>query len=195
GDCDAAEEGFKRAAHVVEEEFPFNRVANCQMEPRACVAEYKNDRWTLYAGSQGVHRLKTNASIVFGVDPSKIRVLSRDTGGGFGPRSHLYLEYVLSMWAARKIGKPVRWTSDRSEAFLSDYQARDVVIKASLALDKGGKFLALKETLYSNSGGNCVSYVPPVNTSRIATTVYTTPALCLKVLGILTNTLPSVNYR
>ncbi len=195
GDCAAAEEAFKRAAFVVEEEFPFNRVANAQMEPRACVAEYKDDRFTLYAGSQGVHRLKMNAALVFGCDPSKIRVVTRDTGGGFGPRSHLYPEYVLAMWAARKLGRPVRWNSDRSEAFLSDYQARDMVITASLALDKDGRFLALKETLYSNHGGNCVSYVPPVNTSRIATTVYKTPALCLKAIGILTNTLPSVNYR
>ena len=196
GNCEAAEEAFRSAAHVVEEEFPFNRVANAQMEPRACLAELnKEGRYVLYAGSQGVHRLKTNASIVFSCDPSKVRVITRDTGGGFGPRSHLYPEYVLSLWAAKRLGRPVKWTSDRSEAFLSDYQARDVVIRASLALDADGRFLALKETLYSNCGGNCVSYVPPVNGSRIATTVYKTPALCLKATGILSNTLPSVNYR
>ncbi len=196
GDLAAAEEAFRKAAFVVEEEFPFNRVANCQMEPRACVAEFTRDgRYFLQAGSQGVHRLKTNASLVFCCEPAKVRIVTRDTGGGFGPRSHLYPEYVLSLWAAKKLGRPVKWTSDRSEAFLSDYQARDVTIKASLALDKDGRFLALKETLYSNCGGNCVSYVPPVNTSRIATTVYKTPALGLKAIGILSNTLPSVNYR
>ena len=163
---------------------------------RACVAEYnKEGRFVLYAGSQGVHRLKGNAAVVFGCDPSKIRVITRDTGGGFGPRSHLYPEYVLAMWAAKRLGRPVKWTSERSEGFLSDYQARDVLFKASLALDKDGRFLALKQTIYSNCGGNCVSYVPPVNSSRIATTVYKTPALGLKAIGILTNTLPSVNYR
>jgi aerobic carbon-monoxide dehydrogenase large subunit len=196
GNCEATEEAFRNAAFVIEEEFPFNRVANAQMEPRACVAEFTNEgRYVLYTGSQGVHRLKTNASVVFSCEPSKIRVITKDTGGGFGPRSHLYPEYVLSMWAAKKLGRPVKWTSERSEAFLSDYQARDVLVRGALALDRSGRFLGLKETLYSNQGGNCVSYVPPVNHSRIATTVYKTPNLCLKVLGILSNTLPSVNYR
>ena len=196
GDHAGAEEAFRKAAHVVEEEFPFNRVANAQMEPRACLAEYTAEgRFILHAGSQGVHRLKGNAAVVFSCDPSKIRVLTRDTGGGFGPRSHLYPEYVLSMWAARKLGRPVKWNSDRSEAFLSDYQARDVTIRGSLALDANGKFLALKETIYSNVGGNCVSYVPAANGSRIATTVYKTPFLGMHAIGILSNTLPSVNYR
>ena len=196
GDCAAAEEAFRSASVVVEEEFPFNRVANAQMEPRACIAEYTRDgRYRIEVGSQGVHRLKTNAALVFSCDPSKVRVLTRDTGGGFGPRSHLYPEYVLALWAAKKLGRPVKWTSDRSEAFLSDYQGRDMVIRAALALDHEGKFLALRETIYSNCGGNCVSYVAPVNGSRIATTVYKTPRLGVHVYGILSNTLPSVNYR
>ena len=196
GNCTATEEAFKRAAFVVEEEFPSNRVANAQMEPRACLAHFdENGRYILRTGTQGVHRLKTNASLVFSCDPSKVRVVTRDVGGGFGPRSHLYPEYVLSLWGARRLGRPVKWTSERSEGFLSDYQARDVVTRAALALDKDGKFLGLKVTLYSNVGGNCVSYVPPVNGSRIATTVYKTPNLCLRAIGIVSNTLPSVNYR
>ena len=196
GDNAGAQAAFASAAHVVEEEFPFNRVANAQMEPRACLAEYTPEgRFILHAGSQGVHRLKGNAAVVFSCDPSTIRVLTRDTGGGFGPRSHLYPEYVLAMWASRKLKRPVKWNSDRSEGFLSDYQARDVTIKAALALDANGKFLALKETIYSNVGGNCVSYVPAANGSRIATTVYKTPFLDMHAIGILTNTLPSVNYR
>lgn len=196
GDCAAAEEAFRNAAVVVEEEFCFNRVANAQMEPRACLAEYTREgRYQIEVGSQGVHRLKTNAAAVFSCEPSKVRVITRDTGGGFGPRSHLYPEYVLAMWAAKKLGRPVKWTSERSEAFLSDYQARDVVIHAALSLDRDGNFLALRETLYSNCGGNCVSYVPPVNGSRIATTVYKTPHLALRVYGMVSNTLPSVNYR
>jgi aerobic carbon-monoxide dehydrogenase large subunit len=195
GDHANAEAAFKRAKYVVEEEFPFNRVANAQMEPRGCLAEYKDDRFILHAGSQGVHRLKGNAAVVFSCDPQKIRVFTRDTGGGFGPRSHLYPEYVLAMWASRKLKRAVKWTSDRSEGFLSDYQARDVTIKAALALDDNGKFLALRETIYSNVGGNCVSYVPAANGSRIATTVYKTPYLQMRAIGILTNTLPSVNYR
>lgn len=196
GDPAATEEAFARAAFVVEEEFPSNRVANAQMEPRACLARVDGDgRFILNVGCQGVHRLKTNASIVFSCDPAKVHVVARDVGGAFGPRSHLYPEYVLSLWAARKLGRPVKWTSDRSEAFVSDYQGRDVVTRAALALDAEGRFLGLKVTLYSNVGGNCVSYVPAVNGSRIATTVYRIPALHLRALGILTNTLPSVNYR
>ena len=196
GDCAATEAAFARAAYVVEEEFPSNRVANAQMEPRACLAHVDDKgRLILYAGSQGVHRLKTNAALVFGCDPSMVRVVTRDVGGGFGPRSHLYPEYVLSLWAAKRLKRPVKWNSDRSEAFLSDYQARDVVTRAALALDKDGRFIGLKVTLYSNVGGNCVSYVPPVNGSRIATTVYKTPSLSLRAIGIMTNTLPSVNYR
>ncbi len=195
GDCAATDAAFARAACIVEEEFPSNRVANCQMEPRACLAQFEEGRYVLHTGSQGVHRLKNNAAIVFSCDPSKVRIVTRDVGGGFGPRSHLYPEYVLSLWAAKKLGRPVKWRSARSEAFLSDYQARDVVTKAALALDKDGRFIGLKVTLYSNVGGNCVSYVPPVNGSRIATSVYKTPALCLHAIGIVTNTLPSVNYR
>lgn len=196
GDCAATEEAFRRAAFLVEEEFPSNRIAIGQMEPRACVASVGEDgRFILYAGSQGVHRFKDRISKVFSCDPAKVHVITRDVGGGFGPRAHLCPEYVLSLWAARRLGKPVKWTSERSEAFVSDFQARDVLIRAALALDAKGTFLGLRVTLYSNVGGNGVNYVPAMNGSRIATTVYKTPNLCLRTIGILTNTLPSVNFR
>ena len=196
GDCAATEAAFRRAAFVVEEEFPSNRVANAQMEPRACLAHLDGDgRFVLYAGSQGVHRFKDNVARVFSCDPARVHIITRDVGGGFGPRSHLYPEYVLSLWAARKLGRPVKWTSERSEAFLSDYQARDLVTRAALALDANGRFLGLKLTLYFNVGGNAVNYMPAVNVSRISTTVYKTPNLYLYAWGILTHTLPSVNYR
>ena len=196
GDCAATDDAFRRAAFVVEEEFPSNRVANAQMEPRACLARLdENGRFILYVGSQGVQRFKSNLAIIFSCDPDQVRIITRDVGGAFGPRSHLQPEYVLSLWAARRLGRPVKWTSDRSEAFLSDYQARDLLTRAALALDANGTFLGLRVTLYSNVGGNCVNYTAAVNGSRIATTLYKTPNLCLRALGILTNTLPSVNYR
>jgi carbon-monoxide dehydrogenase large subunit len=124
-----------------------------------------------------------------------VHIITRDVGGGFGPRSHLYPEYVLALWAARKLGRPVKWTGERSEAFLSDYQARDLLTRAALALDENGRFLGLKVSAYFNVGGNAVNYMPAVNVSRISTTVYKTPALYLYAWGIMTHTLPSVNYR
>jgi len=196
GDCAATEEAFGRAAFVVEEEFPSNRVANAQMEPRACLAHLDaHGRFILYAGSQGVHRFKDNVARVFSCEPANVHIFTRDVGGGFGPRSHLYPEYVLALWAARKLGRPVKWTSERSEAFLSDYQARDLVTRASLALDANGTFLGLKVSAHFNVGGNAVNYMPAVNVSRISTTVYRTPNLYLRAMGIMTHTLPSVNYR
>ena len=196
GDCAATEAAFARAAFVVEEEFPSNRVANAQMEPRACLAHLDEDgRFILYAGSQGVHRFKDNVARVFSCDPARVHIITRDVGGGFGPRSHLYPEYVLSLWAARKLGRPVKWVSERSEAFLSDYQARDLLARAALALDANGRFLGLRVSAYFNVGGNCVNFMPAVNVSRISTTVYRTPSLYLRAMGIMTHTLASVNYR
>ncbi len=195
GDCEKTEKVFAQAAHVIEGEFVSNRVANCQMEPRACLAEWDGDRLTLWTGGQGVHGQKSAIAGTFGLPEDKVRVVQKDVGGGFGPRGHLHAEYVCALWAAKKFNRPVKWTGERTEAFVADYQARDVVTRAALALDKDGKFLGLKVTLYSNVGGNTVSYVPAVNGSRIATTLYDIPNLCLRALGIVTNTLPSVNYR
>jgi len=195
GNSTATEAVFARAAHVVEGEFVSNRVANCQMEPRACLAEVVDGRYILWTGGQGVHGQKSGLAHVFGCPPDQVRVVQKDVGGGFGPRGHLHAEYVCAMWAAKKLGKPVKWTCERTEAFVADYQARDVVTRAALALDKDGKFLGLKVTLYSNLGGNTINYVPAVNGSRISTTLYDIPNLDLRALGILSNTLPSVNYR
>jgi carbon-monoxide dehydrogenase large subunit len=197
GDPAATEAAFARASCVVEDEFLSNRVVNAQMEPRACAAEYdaKGGRYVLHTGTQGVHRVKTCLVGVFGCRPDQVRVVTRDVGGGFGPRSQCYPEFVLALWAAKQLGRPVKWTGERTESFVSDYQARDLVTRAALALDKDGKFLGLRVTLYSNVGGNPVSYVPTANGSRIATTVYLTPNLHLRAIGILTNTLPSIHYR
>jgi carbon-monoxide dehydrogenase large subunit len=195
GDCAATEAALARASHVVEGEFVSNRVANCPMEPRACLAEIVDGRYVLWTGGQGVHGQKGGLAAVFSCPPDKVRVVQKDVGGGFGPRGHLHAEYVCAMWAAKKLGRPVKWNCERTEAFVADYQARDVVTRASLAFDANGLILGMKVTLYSNLGGNTINYVPAVNGSRIATTLYRVPNLCLRAIGILTNTLPSVNYR
>jgi carbon-monoxide dehydrogenase large subunit len=195
GDCAKTEDAFKRAKWVVEGEFVSNRIANCPMEPRACLAEVAGGRYILWTGGQGVHGQKSALAHVFKCDPSQVRVVQKDVGGGFGPRGHLHAEYVCAMWGAKKLGRPVKWVCERTEAFVADYQARDVVTQAALAIDETGKFIGMKVVLYSNCGGNTINYVPPVNGSRIATTLYDIPNLCLRAIGILTNTLPSVNYR
>ena len=195
GDCAKTDEAFKRAKWVVEGEFVSNRIANCPMEPRACLAEVADGRYILWTGGQGVHGQKSALAHVFKCDPSQVRVVQKDVGGGFGPRGHLHAEYVCAMWGAKKLGRPVKWVCERTEAFVADYQARDVVTRAALAIDEAGKFIGMKVVLYSNCGGNTINYVPPVNGSRIATTLYDIPNLCLRAIGILTNTLPSVNYR
>ena len=195
GDCAATDRAFAEAAHVVEGEFVSNRVANCQMEPRACLAEVVDGRYILWTGGQGVHGQKAALAHVFKCDPSNVRVVQKDVGGGFGPRGHLHAEYVCAMWAAKKLGRPVKWTCERTEAFVADYQARDVVIRASLALDGGGKITGFRTTMYFNLGGNTINYAPQTNATRISTTLYDIPNLCLRAIGILSNTLPSVNYR
>jgi carbon-monoxide dehydrogenase large subunit len=195
GDCAKTEEAYKRAKWIVEGEFVSNRVANCPMEPRACLAEVVDGRYILWTGGQGVHGQKSGLAHVFKCDPSKVRVVQKDVGGGFGPRGHLHAEYVCAMWAAKRLGRPVKWVCERTEAFVADYQARDMMVHASLAIDENGKFIGMKGTCYANLGGNTVNYVPPVNYSRISTTLYDIPNLCLRVVGILTNTLPSLNYR
>ena len=116
------------------------------MEPRAALADYDpaTGRSTLYAGSGGAVRQKRELSTAFGIDPNDLRVLSFDVGGNFGARNRVYPEFGLVLWASRKLGRPVKFTATRSEAFLSDYQGRDLVSKVELALDRDGKFLAMR---------------------------------------------------
>ncbi|MEC7489504.1 MAG: molybdopterin cofactor-binding domain-containing protein [Pseudomonadota bacterium] len=128
GDEAAVERAFDRATHVVKAQFYVNRVINCQMEPRAAIGEWHRDtaKLTLHAGGQGVHRHKSILAVMFALDPGNVRVVSKDVGGGFGPRNMLYPEFALVCWAAKKTGCSVKWSGDRSEAFVTDYQARDI---------------------------------------------------------------------
>jgi len=195
GDDAATTEAFDAADHIVQQVFVTNRVANAQLEPRAAVAEFSGGNLTLYTGSQGSFVYKMGLAGLLGMAPENIRVVTRDVGGGFGPRGSLYREYVLTAWAAKRIGRAVKWTSDRTEAFVSDHQCRDLVARTALALDKNGRFLAMRVHLITNVGAHAVSYVPLSNGLRLVPTVYDIPALHVRYQGVLTNTVSISVYR
>ena len=197
GDAAATDAAFAKAAHVVEMELGVNRIANCQMEPRAAVAAFDtgSGRFTLLTGSQGVHRLKKNLADSFGVEPGKIHVVSRDVGGGFGPRNMLYPEFALVAWAAKRLGRPVKWTGERTEAFVADYQGRDLVTRAALALDADGKFLAMRTEMIGAVGGHTVAFVSLSNGFRLTTSIYDIPAAHVRIKGVLTNTPSTAPFR
>ena len=193
GTPEAVEHAFGQAAVVVRHAFVHQRVANCQLEPRSAIGEFVGGAYTLTTGSQGVVLLKQLLSRVFGTDA--IRVISRDVGGGFGPRTYLQPEQIVVLWAAKRFGRPVRWTSERSEAFISDFQGRDSAVRAALALDGDGRILGYDVELRANIGAHPVSFVPPSNFRNVLTTVYRIPAAKLTIRAHTSNTLPAVPYR
>lgn len=197
GDRAATDAVFADAAHVVEARFFNNRVINCQMEPRAAIGDWDaaDAKLTLHAGGQGVHRHKMILGEMFGLAPDKVRVTSKDVGGGFGPRNMLYPEFVMVCWAAKRLGRPVKWRGDRAEAFVTDYQARDLYTDAALALDADGHFLALRADLVGNLGAHTVSFVPLSNGPRLLPSVYRMTAGYARIRGVLTNTVPTGPYR
>jgi carbon-monoxide dehydrogenase large subunit len=197
GDAGATAEAFATAAHVVEMDFRHNRVVNGQMEPRAAVAEYDSSskRYTLYAGSQSSHRLKLSLARALNVPDDSVRVMAWDVGGGYGPRLFMYSEYTLIAWAARRLGRPVKWVSTRSDGFISDYQARDQFAKAAIALDEDGRIKAMRCEILYNVGGITVAYVPLANGTRLVTSVYDIPLLYLRAKAVITNTVPTAPYR
>lgn len=197
GDAAATDAAFARAAHVVSARFFNNRVINCQMEPRAAIGDWDSTtgKLTLHAGGQGVHRHKMILGQMFGLAPECVRVTSKDVGGGFGPRNMMYPEFVMVCWAAKRLGRPVKWCGDRSEAFVTDYQARDLYTDAALALDVNGRFLALRADLVGNLGAHTVSFVPLSNGPRLLPSVYRIDAGYARIRGVLTHTVPTGPYR
>src|SRR5262245_39812077 len=146
GDKSAADAAFAKADHVVKHRFVINRVTAAAMEPRACLGDYNptDGRYTIYTTLQRVHPFRADLAPILKVPESRIRVIAGDIGGSFGMKSAVYNEVALVLFAYRTVGRPVKWVSTRSEAFLGDAQARDNVTEAELALDKSGKFLALR---------------------------------------------------
>src|SRR5712691_3036893 len=148
GDRAATDQAFASADHVVAFDFHIDRVTGVPLELRAALAHYDlaSGRYTLHAGSGGAVRQKRELSAVLGIAPESLRVLSYDVGGNFGTRNRIFVEFGLVLWAARKLGRPVKFTATRSEAFLSDYQGRDLVTRVELALAADGRFLAMRAT-------------------------------------------------
>ena len=138
---------------------------------------------------------RASSSTVLGIKPDELRVLSYDVGGNFGTRNRVFVEFGLVLWASKKIGRPVKYTATRSEAFLSDYQGRDLVTKVELALRKDGKFLAMRATNISNIGARAVSFSPLSKGSGLIPGSYDIPAVTLRAVAIFTNTMPTQAYR
>ncbi|MBM3608511.1 MAG: xanthine dehydrogenase family protein molybdopterin-binding subunit [Alphaproteobacteria bacterium] len=197
GNREATAKAFAKAAHVVDFTTHIQRVTGVPMEPRAAVGAYdaKSGRYTLYAGSGGVVRQKGELAKILGVDESKVRVVAWETGGNFGTRNAFYPEFSLVTWAARRIGQPVKWTCERSEAFATDYQGRDLYVSAELALDAKGRILALRSDNISNVGSHTVSFVALTKGAGLMTNVYEVPAAHVRARAVLTNTVPTNSYR
>ncbi|MGE3936857.1 MAG: xanthine dehydrogenase family protein molybdopterin-binding subunit, partial [Rhodospirillaceae bacterium] len=197
GDEAATAAAFARADHVVRLETQINRVTGVMMEPRSaqCAYDAAAGRFTLYCGGDNSVRLKRDIAAVMGVAPEAVRVIARDIGGNFGTRNWNYPEYGLVAWAARRLGRPARWTAVRSEAFLSDLQGRDLYVEAELAVDRGGKFLGLRAQLTSNVGAHTVSFVPLNKTSELLSAVYDIPAAWVRSRAVVSNTVSTAPYR
>jgi carbon-monoxide dehydrogenase large subunit len=201
GDKAAVDAAFSKAAHITKLEFVNNRLAPIAIEPRSAIGTYKraNDDYTLYVANQNPHveRLLMTA-FVLGLPEHKVRVVAPDVGGGFGSKIYLYAEDVMVTWAAKKLNRSVKWTSDRSEAFVSDAHGRDHITIAELALDTNGKFLAMRVNTTANLGAYLSTFASAVPTILYATLLagqYTTPLIYCEVAAVFTNTTPVDAYR
>ena len=200
GSRDAVARAFTGAAHVTRLDFVVTRVAAAPLEPRAAVGEFdrRSGRYTLHTGIQGPHGLRALlAERIFRVPHGQVRVVTGEVGGSFGMRSGIYPELVLVLWAAKRLGRPVKWTSSRREGFLSDEHGRDNVSSAELALDAGGRFLGLRVALKVDIGAYLTprSAGPATNNVGGLAGVYTTPAIHVESTGVYTNTTPTGPYR
>ena len=200
GNKDAVARGLAGAAHVVRLDFVVSRVAAAPMEPRGAVGEWdrRTGRYTLHTGIQAPHGLRTLlADQVFKVPHSSLRVVTGEVGGSFGMKSGVYPEVVLVLWAAKRLGRPVKWTSDRREGFVTDEHGRDNVSTAELGLDANGKFLALRVAINLNIGAYLTprSAGPGTNNVGGVAGVYTTPAIHVQTTGVFSNTTPTGPYR
>jgi carbon-monoxide dehydrogenase large subunit len=198
GDAAATDAAFQRAAHVVSLCTHIQRVTGVPMETRTATGDYDptTGRYTLYAGTGlGVTAQQEQLAAILGVTPGDVRCACKDMGGNFGTRNSFFPEYALLPWAARRLGRPVKWTCERSEALLTDYQGRDLLVEAELALDRDGNFLAVRGSNTSNLGGHAVSFVPLRKGLGLMTGVYQIAAAHFRGRGYLTNTVPTTAYR
>jgi carbon-monoxide dehydrogenase large subunit len=201
GDKAAVDKAFASAHHVTKLEFANNRLIPNAIEPRAANAMYSraDDSYTLYVANQNPHveRLLMTA-FVLGLPEHKVRVVAPDVGGGFGSKIFLYAEDVVLTWVSKQVNRPVKWTAERSESFLTDAHGRDHYTVAEMAMDKDGKFLAMRVHTLANLGAYLSTFASSVPTILYATLLagqYTTPSIYAEVTGVFTNTAPVDAYR
>jgi carbon-monoxide dehydrogenase large subunit len=201
GDADSAGAAIDGAAHVIKRRFKISRVFANYMEPRGAIGDYdpREDRYTLHADVQYPHRVRQLlAEKIFGIPEQNIRVVSRDVGGGFGTKGWQYAEHRLTLWASRKVGRPVKWAADRSEAIQGDEHGRDNVTDAELAFDANGEIVGLRVRTIANIGAylsairNLLSVFSNVGT---LIGVYDIPAAHVAVTCVHSNTSPTAPYR
>jgi aerobic carbon-monoxide dehydrogenase large subunit len=194
GDLQAVAAAFAAAAHIVELSLDNHRIVTNPMEPRGVVGiwDAQHGRYTAHVSSQSIHNTRDHTARALGVPPAAVRFVAPDVGGGFGAKNFVYPEHVLTLWAAKRVGRPVKWIATRSEVFLADHQARDQHAEAALALDVDGRFLALRVNSAANVGAYLVSAggVQTFQYAHLPGTVYRIPAIALQVAGVLTNTAP-----
>ncbi|WP_440412793.1 xanthine dehydrogenase family protein molybdopterin-binding subunit [Neorhizobium petrolearium] len=199
GDKAGTDAAFAMAAHVLEFESWAQRVTGVHMEPRSSSAEYdpETGKFTIHAsGGHGVVMMREQIAASLGVDMAFVRVVApRDVGGNFGTRNATYPEFVLLPYAAKLIGRPVKHQAERIEAFLSDFQGRDLHVRARLALDKDGRFLAFRSTNVSNIGAHTVSYTALNKGLQLMTSLYRVPVAHVDFFAAMTNTVPTIPYR
>ena len=201
GDAAKVEAAFAGAAHVTKLEIRNNRVVVCAMEPRSAIGEYDaaTGRYTLHVGSQGVFGLRAQmANDILKVPVDKVRILTGNVGGSFGMKASAYPEYLCLLHAAKLLGRPVKWTDDRSGAFLSDQHGRDHEVTAELALDTEGRALAVRLTSHANMGAYLATVAPLMGTGNFVKNVqsnYATPLMLVSTKCVVTNTTPVSAYR
>jgi carbon-monoxide dehydrogenase large subunit len=201
GDAKAAEAAFQSAKHVTRLDVVNNRLVPNAIEPRAAIGEYDtgSDSFTLWNTTQNPHVARLVISAFIGMAPEhKLRVIAPDVGGGFGSKIFIYNEEVVALWASKKVGRPVKWVCDRSEAFLSDAHGRDHVTHAEMAFDADGKILGLRAKTIANLGAYMSTFSSSVPTYLYATLLsgqYNIPAIYCEVDAVYTNTVPVDAYR
>jgi carbon-monoxide dehydrogenase large subunit len=198
GDQAATERAFAQAAHVVGLETAINRVTGVPMELRAAVGVYDETltKYTVFTSAGGgVIRQRDDIAAVLGVPAAAVRVISGDVGGNFGIRNNTYPELALVAWAARCIGRPVKWTCERRDAFATDFHGRDLTSEAELALDEHGRFLAIRAVNTSNLGASAISFVPLAKGIAVSSSVYDIPCSHMQGRAVVTNTSPTSAYR
>ena len=200
GEEEKANKAFENADTVVEIELINNRIVPNSMETRGAIASYdkESNKYELRCSSQGVHSIRDRVSELLNIQAKDLRVITTDVGGGFGMKLFNYPEYICSLFASKKIGRPVKWISERTEAFLSDTHGRDHLTKAKMALDKNGIFLGVKINTTANLGAylsNFAIFIPTLAGTAMLAGCYKTPAIYVNVLGVFTNT-PAIDaYR